>query len=163
MAVHASYLPTGELPQPADLVPELSRRARGFSTWAMLKSRGRQGIAQLVGRHCALAARMAERLRAGGGAQLRILNDVALNQVAVRLGEHLGSSQAADALTERVITRIQRAGVCFVGGAHWRDMQILRISVIGGTTTEADIDTSADAILQALHDELASSSNSSSK
>ena len=55
----------------------------------------------------------------------------------------------ADALTERTIARIQREGVCFVGGAHWRGRQIVRISITGEATTEADIDVSADAILGA--------------
>ena len=53
----------------------------------------------------------------------------------------------SDALTTRAIARIQREGVCFVGGAHWRGRQIVRVSVIGANTTEADIDASADAIL----------------
>ncbi|MEZ6023693.1 MAG: pyridoxal-dependent decarboxylase [Hyphomonadaceae bacterium] len=62
MLIAASYLPEGEYRHPADYVPELSRRARGFSTWAMIKALGRRGIAAMVSRHCDLAKRMAERL-----------------------------------------------------------------------------------------------------
>jgi glutamate/tyrosine decarboxylase-like PLP-dependent enzyme len=146
MLIAASYLPEGKDRHPADYVPELSRRARGFATWAMIKSLGREGIADLVGRHCALARRMAGRL--AQAPDIEVLNDVVLNQVAVRLGADLDGA-SSDALTERTIARIQREGVCFVGGAHWRGRQIVRVSVIGAGTTETDIDASADAILSA--------------
>lgn len=146
MLIAASYLPAGEERHPADYAPELSRRARGFATWAMIKALGREGIAALVSRHCELARRMAERLKAE--ADVEIMNDVVLNQVAVRLGANMDPARA-DALTERTIARIQREGVCFVGGAHWRGRQIVRVSVISAGTTEADIDASAEAILSA--------------
>lgn len=146
MLIAASYLPEGTERHPADYVPELSRRARGFATWAMIKSLGREGIAAMVSRHCAQARRMAERLGAEPG--VVIMNDVVLNQVAVQLGADMDGA-TADALTDRTIARIQHDGVCFVGGANWRGRQIVRISVISATTTDADIDASADAILAA--------------
>jgi glutamate/tyrosine decarboxylase-like PLP-dependent enzyme len=76
------------------------------------------------------------------------MNDVVLNQVAVRLGSDLDGG-VSDALTERTIARIQRDGVCFVGGANWRGRQIVRVSVISANTTDTDIDASAEAILSA--------------
>jgi len=146
MLIAASYLPAGEERHPADYAPELSRRARGFTTWAMIKALGREGIAAMVSRHCALARRMAEKLAAES--DVEILNDVVLNQVAVRLGRDMDGAQS-DALTERTIARVQRDGVCFIGGAQWRGRNIVRVSVIGADTTEADIDASAEAILAA--------------
>ncbi len=146
MLIAASYLPEGKERHPADYVPELSRRARGFATWAMIKSLGREGIAAMVSRHCAQARRMAARLSAEF--DVEILNEVVLNQVAVRLGADMEGA-VSDALTERTIARIQRDGVCFVGGANWRGRQIVRVSVISANTTDADIDASADAILSA--------------
>lgn len=146
MVISASYLPETDVRRPADYVPELSRRARGFATWAMLRTLGREGLAAMVSRHCALARRMAARLAMAD--DVEILNEVVLNQVAVRLGADVDGAQS-DALTTRTIARIQREGVCFVGGAHWRGRQIVRVSVIGANTTEMDIDTSADAILSA--------------
>jgi glutamate/tyrosine decarboxylase-like PLP-dependent enzyme len=146
MRIAASYLPAGDGAHPADRVPELSRRARGFPTWAMLKALGRAGVADMVSRHCGLARRMAERLGAEPGVE--IMNDVVLNQVAVRLGSDLPDAEA-DALTLRTIARIQRDGTCFVGGAHWRGIEIVRVSVISGPTREDDIDAAAEAILAA--------------
>jgi glutamate/tyrosine decarboxylase-like PLP-dependent enzyme len=146
MLIAASYLPEGKERHPADYAPELSRRARGFSTWAMIRSLGRDGIEAMVAKHCELARRMAERLSAAP--DVEIMNDVVLNQVAVRLGPDLDGA-VADALTDRTIARVQREGACFIGGANWRGRQIIRVSVMSAGTTEADIDRSADAILSA--------------
>lgn len=150
MLIAASYLPEGDARHPADYTPELSRRARGFATWAMIRSLGRAGIDAMVSAHCALARRMASRLGAEPG--VVVLNEVVLNQLAVRLGADLAPA-AADELTRRTIARVQEEGVCFIGGAHWAGGEIVRVSVIGQNTTEADIDVSADAILSAYRAE----------
>jgi glutamate/tyrosine decarboxylase-like PLP-dependent enzyme len=141
MQIAASYLPSASdsARNPADYVPELSRRARGFATWAMIRHLGRAGIAEMITRHCACARRFAEKLGAESGVE--ILNDVVLNQVAVRFG--------SDDQTKDVITRVQSGGVTFVGGAQWRGHWIMRISVCSEGTTEADVDRSVDAMLEA--------------
>lgn len=146
MGIAASYLPEGDVRHPADYTPELSRRARGFGTWAMIRALGRAGIEEMVTRGSAQARRMARRL--AQAPDIEIMNEVVLNQVAVRLGTDLDPAKA-DALTQRTIARIQSEGECFVGGAIWRGRQIIRISVSNAATTEADIDRSADAILSA--------------
>ncbi len=141
MQIAASYLPAsaGADRVPADYVPELSRRARGFATWAMIRLLGHEGIAGMVSRHCALARRFAQKLGAEPGVE--IMNDVVLNQVAVHLG--------GDAETNAVIARVQASGECFVAGASWRGKAIMRISVTNENTTEADVDRSVVAILDA--------------
>ncbi|WP_239590803.1 pyridoxal phosphate-dependent decarboxylase family protein [Vitreimonas flagellata] len=146
MLIAASYLPAGEDRHPADFTPELSRRARGFATWATIKAMGREGIAEMVSRHCAVARGIAERLNAAP--DVSVLNEVVLNQVAVCLGPDMDVAKA-DELTARTIARIQNEGVIFVGGAVWRGRQIIRISVCSMNTTEADVAVSADAILSA--------------
>lgn len=155
MLIAASYLPEGDVRHPADYVPELSRRARGFPTWAMIRSLGRVGIADMVSRHCAQARRFAQRLAAEP--DVEIMNEVVLDQIAVRLGTDLDPAKA-DALTQRTIERVQREGECFVGGAHWRGRQIIRVSVISAPTTDADIDRSAEAIISAWRAECGANS-----
>ena len=59
MAYTASYLVGTEA---GSWAVESSRRARGFATWAGLRELGRDGVAELVDRCCALAERFAERL-----------------------------------------------------------------------------------------------------
>ena len=62
MSISASYLPSGAHRAPEAYSPEMSRRARGFAVWAVLKALGRQGLAEMVERHCAVARHIAERL-----------------------------------------------------------------------------------------------------
>ncbi|MBI1360990.1 MAG: aminotransferase class V-fold PLP-dependent enzyme [Alphaproteobacteria bacterium] len=144
MGMTASYLPTVNDRNPSDLTPELSRRARGFATWAMIRALGRKGIAEMVSRHCAQAQRLADKLAAEPGVE--IVHDVVLNMVAARFGTDL-DEDTADRLTRAAIERIQAKGDCFVGGATWRGRQLIRASVINYGTTDADIDKSAAAIL----------------
>jgi len=146
LTTRADYLVRvgGDTRDPADYAPESSRRARGFPVYAALRSLGRRGVAALVDRCCALAARMAQRLRAAP--QVEILNEVVLNQVLVRFRAPGGD---ADAHTRAVIDRVQRDGTCWLGGTTWRGQAAMRISVSGWSTTEADIDRSADAIVRA--------------
>ena len=131
-----------------DFTPESSRRARGFAIWAAIRSLGRSGIGSMVS-HCSdLAVRMADRLREGG---VIILNDVVLNQVLVRFTPARGGD--ADAFTRAVVARIQREGVMWASGTKRHGADALRISVSNWSTTEADVDRSADAILDAVRAE----------
>lgn len=141
MRIPASYLPSSgdDARNPSDYVPELSRRGRGFATWAMIRRLGRRGIAEMVTRHCGQARRFAQKLAEAPG--VAVMNDVVLNQVAV----HFGS----DAQTKAVIARVQADGVCFVGGAEWRGKQVMRISVINENTTDVDVDRSVTSMLAA--------------
>jgi glutamate/tyrosine decarboxylase-like PLP-dependent enzyme len=148
MTIAASYLPTAAIGErdPSHYVPELSRRARGFATWAVIRALGRQGIAEMVERHCRVARAMAARLAAEPG--IAILNDVVLNQIIVRFGAN-ESDTDGDALTTKTIDRIQKDGECFAGGARWRGRQVMRISVIGYDTDDDEGARSADAMIRA--------------
>lgn len=148
MTAAASYLPgeEGDDRDPSHLVLELSRRARGFATWAMIRHLGRQGIADMIERHCQIARRMAEMLAQEPG--ITVANEVVLNQAIISFGSDEDPAQQ-DALTDAVIRRLQREGVCFVGGARWRGRQVMRLSVISAATTEAEADRSVSAIVDA--------------
>ena len=115
MTIAASYLPPAEAGDrdPTHFVPELSRRARGFATWAMIRHLGRAGIGAMVQGHCRLAARFAERLVREPG--VYVLNDVVLDQVIVRFGTP-EADEKADQLTRETILRVQADGTCFAGG-----------------------------------------------
>lgn len=145
MAISASYLPPAEGADrdPSSYVPELSRRARGFSTWAMIKALGREGIAEMVERDCAVAAHMGARLAAEPGVAL--VAPVTLNQFMVRFGD----GADADRLTQAVIEQVQEDAVAFLGGALWREQWVMRCSVSSIATTMAEADTTVDAIIDA--------------
>ncbi|MBK8160317.1 MAG: aspartate aminotransferase family protein [Rhodospirillaceae bacterium] len=148
MTIAASYLPPTQEGErdPSHYVPELSRRARGFATWAIIKHLGRAGIAAMVERHCNVAQAMAEQFRSEPG--ISVLNDVTLNQMLLRFGTDTAPDEA-DRLTQRTIARIQQDGICFAGGAKWRGQQVMRLSIISGETTEAEGRIAADAICAA--------------
>ncbi len=151
MTIEASYLPVSDevIRDPLHYAPELSRRARGFALWALLRAFGRQGIATMIAQHCAFARRLAQRLAAEPG--MEVLNEVELNQVVVRFGSD-DDAHSRDALTSETIARIQAAGVCYVGGARWREREVMRVSVIAWATTQDDIDRSAESMIAAWRD-----------
>jgi glutamate/tyrosine decarboxylase-like PLP-dependent enzyme len=146
MAISASYLPPAEGADrdPSAYVPELSRRARGFATWAMIRQFGRDGIAAMVERCCALAARMAGAIAAEPGAEL--VAPVVLNQFMIRFG---AGDAAGDALTLAVIQAVQADAVAFIGGAQWRGRWVMRVSVSSATTDEAGADATAASVVRA--------------
>jgi hypothetical protein len=93
---------------------------------------------------------MADLLRLGRN--VRILNQVVLNQVLVRF-EADGpdpDGSLGDARTRAVVDAVQRDGTCWLGGTIWAGRAAMRVSVTGWRTSEADIDVSADAILRCL-------------
>lgn len=142
MAIVASYLPPADGPdrEPSAYVPELSRRARGFSTWAVIKALGREGIAEMVERNCQVAAHMAARLDSEPG--IRNIAPVTLNQFMVRFGDD-------DALTRATIERIQHDAVAFFGGTLWQGQWMMRASVCSIATTMDEGDRAADAAIHA--------------
>jgi len=150
MTLGASYYveSAGDERDSYNWAPESSRRARGFAVYATLRALGRRGIAALVERCCRLARHMAERLSAELGVE--VLNEVVLNQVLVRFIPASGGDP--DAHTREVIRRVQVDGTCWLGGTTWHSMAAARISVSNWSTTEADIDRAAEAILRCARD-----------
>ena len=146
MAITASYLPLaqGAERDPSAYVPELSRRARGFATWAMIRQFGREGIAALVERHCEIARHMGERLAEEPGIEL--VAPVPLNQFMVRFG---GSGAEGDRATLACVKRIQDDQIAFFGPAQWRGEWVMRASVTSSATTMAEAEMSVEAVLRA--------------
>jgi glutamate/tyrosine decarboxylase-like PLP-dependent enzyme len=143
MAYTAAYVSgqgQAELRAPGDHVPESSRRARGFATWAALRELGRTGVADLVERCCALARRFAAQASAIDG--VAVVNDVVLNQVLLRFGDD-------DATTDAVVAAVQRSGECWMGATTWHGMRLMRVSVSNWSTTEADVDRAVRAVAAA--------------
>jgi glutamate/tyrosine decarboxylase-like PLP-dependent enzyme len=143
MAYGAAYLDPADsnpLRSPGDFVPESSRRARGFATWAALRQLGRTGVVDLVDRCCGLARAFADGLAPLSG--VTIANQVVLNQVLVDFG--------SAARTDQVIDAVQQDGTCWMGGTVWKGRRCMRISASNAGTTLADVEASIDAIRRCL-------------
>jgi glutamate/tyrosine decarboxylase-like PLP-dependent enzyme len=154
MTLHAAYIETSDAERdPHEYVPEESRRGRAVTVYASLASLGRDGLGDLVDRCSEHARRMALLLTTN--TNVRILNDVVLNQVLVRIEPKGGLPDSlargdADAATRAVIAAVQQEGTCWLGGTTWQGMAAIRVSVANWSTTEEDIDRSAQAILEAI-------------
>lgn len=131
MRMTAGYLEREAVhePDPSDYVPELSRRARGFSAWAMLQHLGRRGVAEMVERHCRAAQSIGSMLAQIEGIELR--NSVVLNQIALGFTELAGIDAP-----EVVANRLNSTGRYFLRTANWRGEKVLRISVISDRVDE---------------------------
>ncbi len=121
--------------------PEHSRRGREFAVWAMLRTLGRRGVAELVDRLCDRAAQFADALAAVEGVE--VLNEVVLNQVLVRFG----AGEDTDQQTRDVLARVQEDGTCWMSGTTWRGQAAMRISVSNWATSPEDVERSVAAIL----------------
>jgi glutamate/tyrosine decarboxylase-like PLP-dependent enzyme len=138
MAMHGEYLiqASGD---PQERTPELSRRGRGFATWAALRSLGRSGVVDLVERLTAHA-----RAFAAGAADIpgcQVVNDVVFTQVCLSFG--------SDERTQAVAAALLADGTAWMSGSRWHDRQIVRISVSNWSTTEDDVRRSLDALRRA--------------
>uniref|UniRef100_UPI002C6EA292 pyridoxal phosphate-dependent decarboxylase family protein n=1 Tax=Amaricoccus sp. TaxID=1872485 RepID=UPI002C6EA292 len=108
---------------------EFSRRARGIPIWATMRSLGRDGIAEMVDRHCTFARRLADGL---SGAGYEILNDVDLNQVLFRL--------ESDEATRAAHAAAIATGRLWFGPTVWQGRPALRMSVSSWHTEEEHVD-----------------------
>jgi glutamate/tyrosine decarboxylase-like PLP-dependent enzyme len=134
-ATVAGYLPPDVGFEASHHTPQSSQRARQVEVWAVLRTLGRQGVADLVVRACNHAQGMAAKLRKAG---LEVLNDVVLNQVLVRAG--------TDELTTALVNAVQQDGTCWCGPTLWKGRPAMRISISGWATSDEDIEKSAQAI-----------------
>ena len=141
MTVSAEYLEqtAGGERDPLDWTPEFSRRGRGFTVYAALRTLGRRGVEALVDNGCARARQFASLL--GRDPRVKILNEVVLNQVLVRFAD-------SDEVTREVIARAQREGTCWMAGTTWHGVAAMRLSVSNWATGEDDVERSARAILE---------------
>jgi glutamate/tyrosine decarboxylase-like PLP-dependent enzyme len=140
MGVHAAYLIQDERPDPIATVPEFSRRARGFTVWAALRTLGRDGVGELVERFCGHARRFAELLGEVEGVE--VLNDVVFTQVCVSFG--------TDEVTRAVAARLLLEGTAWMTPSVWAGRAVLRISVSNWRTTDEDVERTVAAVRRVL-------------
>jgi glutamate/tyrosine decarboxylase-like PLP-dependent enzyme len=139
--VHTSYLIANDSGpgDPYEKVPELSRRARGIPVWAVLRSLGRDGVAEMVGGLASRARAIAAGVAGIDGAE--VLNDVVYTQVCVVFGD--------DERTRAVTARLIADGATWMSGSRWRGRDVLRISVSNWSTDQEDVRRSVDALRRA--------------
>jgi glutamate/tyrosine decarboxylase-like PLP-dependent enzyme len=142
MAMTAEYLVAGEgaARDAMDWTPEFSRRARGLTVYAALRSLGRSGVAELVERCCRHARRFAEELAGLPGCE--VLNEVILNQVLFRFAD--------DETTDAVLRAVQESGEAWMSGTTWDGRPAIRISVSNWRTSDEDVSRTLAAFERAV-------------
>lgn len=137
MDISASYLSEapGDGRNPTHFGPELSRRARGFAVWAILKSLGREGVADLIRNHCVAARKLADKLAAIEG--ITVENEVALNQLVLTFAD---GRRSPDNLATDMEQALNADGEHFFRTARWQGRNMLRISIIEDQTDDAAIE-----------------------
>lgn len=145
MDMEASYLSKQGLDErhPGAYVPELSRRARGFAAWAMMRRLGRAGVSAMIDADVAIAAQMAAAIADIDGA--KVINEPELNQFVVRFGGGIDASED-DRLTLATVAQIQQDAVAFMGAALWRGQWVMRVSVSSIATTVEDGQITVEAV-----------------
>ena len=133
----AGYLPASEQFAAMHHTPQSSQRARQVEVWAVLRTLGRRGVAELVARSCRAARTIADALATGG---LTVLNDVVLNQVLVRMDD--------GPTTEALVAAVQADGRVWCGPAVWDGAAAMRVSVSSWKTGPVEAAFAADVILE---------------
>ncbi len=128
-----------------DWGPEWSRRARGFPTYAAIRSLGRSGISEMIARCCEVADALTTAI--GSLPHVEIISQPTINQGLVRFLSPQGDH---DAFTDKVIEGIVTEGSAWFGGVHWHGKRVMRISVCNWRTTLEDIPPTVAAIAGVL-------------
>lgn len=125
--------------------PDWSRRARAIPIYAVLRTLGRNGVAEIIERCSDLASLMVEQLSELPGVE--VLAEPVINQGLVRFiaddGDH-------DRRTLEIIDRINQSGEAWFGPTSWNGMQVMRISVSNFRTSRDDISRAVAATARAL-------------
>src|SRR4051794_989140 len=141
MGVRASYLLHAATVDPLELVPEMSRRARGVPIWAALASLGADGVRDLVEGLVHAARGIAEGIAAIPGAV--VLNDVVYTQVSVAF--------ESDERTREVFDRLLAEGTVMPSASVWHGRTVIRFSVSSWRTGDLEVRDTVAAVARAAH------------
>ena len=136
----------GGLPWFSEYGVQQTRGFRALKLWMTLQHLGRAGVSELVGRHAALAERLAGLVDAAP--DLERLAPVELSIVCFRYApvRLRGADERLDALNKRVMEEIQAGGAAFLTQTTLAGRFALRACVLHYATTEADVAALVDAV-----------------
>ena len=118
----------------------MSRRARAFTVWAVLRALGRSGVADLVDGSARHAAAFADGHRGD-----RRRHASRTTWCSPRCARRFGS----DERTADVTARLMADGTTWMSGSRWHGKAVLRVSVSNWSTTDDDVARSLDALRKA--------------
>jgi aromatic-L-amino-acid decarboxylase len=143
---------TGDVVDYRDWQVPLGRRFRALKLWAVVLGCGLSGLREHIRSHVALAAELAERVRADPRFVLAAPPSLAL--VCLRLAIGSGSSTSGDTATRALLDRVNAAGPVLLTHTVADGRFVIRVA-IGATATRAEhvdglwelLSREADAVL----------------
>ncbi len=129
----------GGEPWPCDLGPDLSRGFRALKIWMTLTAYGADALGQVVDNSCALAQRLAERIK--NSDRLELLAPVQLNIVC------FGIAGFSNDQTLDLVADLQEAGLFAPSTTTINGRTAIRAAIVNHRTEQADIDALVDEIL----------------
>ena len=130
MGMHGDYLIFDAAGEPMDKVPEISRRGRAFPVWAVLRSLGRDGVAD-AGRRL-LRPRARPSPTASRPSRAPRCSTTSSSPRCAR-------PSATTTRTRAVVDAMLADGTAWTTGSRWRGRAVLRVSVSNWSTTAADV------------------------
>ncbi|HEY1856105.1 pyridoxal phosphate-dependent decarboxylase family protein [Acidocella sp.] len=130
----------GGQPWPCDLGPDLSRGFRALKIWMTLSAYGSAQLGGVVETTCALAQRLAAKVRASN--QLELLAPVKLNIVC------FGVAGFSNEQTDELVADLQEEGLFAPSTTTIDGRRAIRAAIVNHRTDEADIDALVTEILR---------------
>jgi glutamate/tyrosine decarboxylase-like PLP-dependent enzyme len=142
-------------PWPCDFGPDLSRGFRALKTWATFKVYGAEAIGAVISHTCELARYLESRI--ASTPELELMASVELNVVCLRYrsgssGHSFANStqeEFLDTLNRQIVVALQEAGAVAPSSTLIGNRLVIRAAIVNHRTTQADIDTLVEAVLDA--------------
>jgi glutamate/tyrosine decarboxylase-like PLP-dependent enzyme len=140
---------------PFELGLQLSRAPRAVKAAAVLMRLGRQGVAETISRHRALAAWLADRIDAAPDLELTARGPLSIVCFRVILHGHGHDDAAPDRLNTTISARLNARGRVFLTPTVIRGRTSLRASIIHYDVRQHDLQILLDEVRAATADVLA--------
>ncbi|MGD0176440.1 MAG: aminotransferase class V-fold PLP-dependent enzyme [Candidatus Bathyarchaeia archaeon] len=145
------YLRTAEAGEAKNLMDygiSLGRRFRALKLWMVIRSLGRQGIANAIREHIAYAHRLAERIETHPDFQL--LAPVPFSTLVFRLcpKNKSGSDSEINGLNEKLLEEVNKTGQVFLSHTKLRGKFGIRLAIGNLKTTWEDVSLAWDVLQQ---------------
>ena len=128
-------------PWPCDFGPDLSRGFRALKTWFTLKTYGTDKLGAMIGRTCALARYLEDKVLAEP--RLELLAPVQLNIVCFRY-----RAADADNVNAEIVADIHESGLAAPSTTIIDGQLAIRAAIINHRTDSCDIDALVEAVLK---------------
>ena len=144
----AAYLqdlpPAGELPNYAELSPELSRDVRGLRVWMPLKLHGVQAFREALDEKLDLAGYLDRELRIDDRLELPWQTQLTVTPFRIRGGD--------DALNKALLDRINSSKRVFLSSTLVDDRYTLRVCIVSHRTHRDRVDECIEIVRRAVDD-----------